>query len=158
MAEYASFLVARQVAASTMQKNLAVLRKLLCWRIAVMDATAAGSARLQAVDAWMDKLMRQAPNAALPCQGPMARTKLPHAREVLKWQLQVDEGADALLAEDKDRHGKLYRTQTARALQDSAFLAVAFGYLPTPRLACIRSCCHPDHVSEDGGCMDDSCR
>lgn len=158
VAEYAAFLVARQVVASTMQKNLAVLRKLLSWRMTLVDARELAARRLHAVGNWLDVLMKQGPNAALPNQGHMQRTKLPHARDVLKWQLKVEEATDSLLAKDIALNGKIVRHSTACASQDAAFLALAFGYLPTPRLMCIRTCLHPDRVIDWGGCLDTDCR
>jgi len=137
VAAYASFLVARKVVSTTLVRHVAAIRKVLAWR-ASLGGSSRAHAVLQEVLKWTDKLQRQCQHAATPPVSNMQRTKLPHAREVLKWQLVVQHEADSLLAEDLQRKGALDRQETARAVQDAAFLDMSFGYLPTPRLACLR--------------------
>jgi len=136
-AAYASFLVARDVNSNTLAHQIKSLRKVVSWR-ASKGASVAEYSRLQAVTQWFDKLLKQCTHAARPSPSPMQRTKLPHAKDVLKWQLTVEEAADELLAVDLTKHGDMKRRETIKASQDAACLALCFGYLPTPRLSCIR--------------------
>lgn len=137
MAAYAAFLVARKVVSSTLTRNIQAIRKVLCWR-ASLGQTHDNHTRLQAVLTWIDALSRQCQHATTPPLSPLQRTKLPHAKDVLKWQLQVERESDELLLHDLQTRGTVYRPKTARACQDTAFLSLAFGYLPPPRLLCIR--------------------
>lgn len=157
IAEYCSFLVARAVVTSTLSKHVTGLRKLVAWR-ASLGQEATNHARLQAVLQWIDTLHKQCPNATLPPRSALMRTNLPHAREFLALQLKVEAVADKLMAEDIQLYGVMKRSKTAMACQDAALLAMMAGYLPPPRLAALRSTCHPDHILQIGGCMDEDCR
>ena len=86
------------------------------------------------------------------------KSKLPHAKDFMAFQLLVEAEADQLLAEDIQLFGKMSRHKTALACLNAAMLALMAGYLPPPRLAALRSTCHPDHVLTSGGCMDEDCR
>jgi hypothetical protein len=157
VASFASFLVARGVAVSTLVKHINTIRKVLVWRQSLAKE-AAQAAKLLAVIGWVDVLQRQCPNAALPSQAALLHSKLPHAKEVLAWGLKVEKLAAQMAAADITRWGQLTRPATAKAVQDAAQLAMMFGYLPPLRLACVRTCLHPDCVQPSGGCMDTECR
>lgn len=137
IAAFVAFLVARQVQSTTIVGHVGALRRVVCWR-ASKGMSDAAYGRLQAVIKWIDTLQRQCSNVGLPSQSPLQRTKLPHAREVLRWQLRMEAALDSLLAEDIERHGRMTRMATIKASQDVAFCELAFGHLPTPRLSCIR--------------------
>jgi hypothetical protein len=157
IASFVAFLVAREVVSSTITKHLTHIKKVLVWRSSlggrVEDLT-----RLQHVIEWVDILHKQSPNIALPPRGVLQRVNLPSAKEVLKFQLDVLEHSTSMTAEDVNKWAKMTRPKTAQACQDSAMMAMAFGFLPPLRLGCIRTCLHPDHVQPQGGCEDDECR
>jgi hypothetical protein len=154
---YAAFLVARGVVAGTLSKHLSTLRKVLAWRAShTTDPTAHN--KLQAVIAWVDVLLKQCMHVATPSNSNLQQTKLPHARDVLQWQLKVYQYADGQLANDITKWGKMFRHETVKACQDAALLGMCFGHLPPPRLRCIETALHPDHVQTSGGCLDPECR
>lgn len=156
IAAFGAFLVAREVVSTTLSKHMTSIRKVLVWRASLpMDVD--HRAKLQAAIAWLDVLHKQCHNAALPSTARLQQTKLPHAREVMSFQVQVEKLASMLQAEDITVYGSLHRKQTAKATQDAALLSMLVGYLPPIRLSCARTCLHPDHVVE-GGCMDEECR
>lgn len=157
VARYAAFLVARQVANTTLSNRVSEIRKVLAWRASAAE-TVSQQQRLQAVLKWVDFLHRQCPNVSLPSPALHNRTNLPTASQVIGWQLKVEAHARQLLTEDTELHGKMYRSDTCRAAQDAAMLALSFGYLPPLRLSCIRTCVHPDFVASSGGCCESSCR
>lgn len=150
-------MVARGVVSSTLGKHVSALRKLVAWRCS-LGQLASHHAKLQAVLTWMDTLHKQCHNACLPSKAALMKTNLPHAKEFIAFQLNVEAQADKLLSEDTKMHGTMNRHKTAIACQDAALLALMAGYLPPPRLAALRSLCHPDSVMSEGGCMDDDCR
>lgn len=86
------------------------------------------------------------------------KTNLPHAKDFMAFQLRVEAEADKLLSEDTKMYGTMKRHKTTVACQNAALLALMAGYLPPPRLAALRSLCHPNNVMSQGGCMDDDCR
>lgn len=137
VAAYAAFLVARKVVSSTLVRHVAAIKKVLAWR-STLGGTQHAHARLEAVIKWTDALQRQCQHAAPPPMAHLQRTRLPHARDVLAWQLAVQEHADAELAADLLRHGRIQRVKTLRACHDAAMLDMMYGYLPPPRLSCIR--------------------
>ncbi len=157
IAAFCSFLVARAVVTSTLSKHITCLRKLVAWRCSLGQG-AVHHAKLQAVLHWIDTLQRQCPNATLPSKAALMRTNLPHAKAFIAFQLKVEAEADRLLAEDIKMYGTMKRPNTAVACQDAALLAMMAGYLPPPRLAALRTTCHPDHIPQPGGCMDEDCR
>lgn len=157
IAAYGSFLVARGVVSSTLGKHISALRKLVAWRCS-QGQLAVHHAKLQAVLTWMDALHKQSHNACLPSKAGVMKTNLPHAKDFIAFQLGVEAQADKMLSEDTHTHGTMMRRKTAVACQDAALLALMAGYLPPPRLAALRSLCHPDSVWSEGGCMDDDCR
>lgn len=157
MAAFASFLVARKVVVATLTKHLCTIKKVLVWRQSIAQDVAL-AVRLQAVLTWLEVLQKQSSNAAQPSTTPLQHSKLPHAKEVIAFQLQVEEHAATLTAAEVHEAGKLFRPSTATACQDAAQLALMFGYVPPLRLACIRSCLHPDAVQPSGGCMDEQCK
>lgn len=129
----------------------------MAWR-QTLGGTAEQHAKLEAVIEWLDVFHKQCHNVALPSTANLQKTKLPHAREVLLWQLQVERFAEQEHATDIKRFGKMHRHATAVASQEAAMMAMMFGYLPPLRLACVRSLLHPDQVLASGGCMDEDCR
>lgn len=157
VASFASFLVARKVVSSTLIKHLSTIRKVLVWRQS-QATDAAVAIRLQAVLTWLEVLQKQCHNAAMPSQAPAMHHNLPHAKEVIAWQLRVEEAAAQAMAFDIGKFGKMFRASTARACMDAAQLAMMFGYLPPLRLGCVRTALHPDHVQASGGCMDEECK
>ena len=157
VAKFCSFLVARGVVSTTLAKHISAIRKVLAWRSSLAQPTSR-HARLQAVIRWVDVLHKQSHNAGAPSRSVVHRSNLPTAKEVLGFQLQVEKLASQLLAEDTMKWGGMHRQVTYKAAQDSAMLALCFGYLPPLRLGCIRTCLHPDFVMESGGCLEEECR
>ena len=158
IASFAAFLVARDVNADTLTKHVSAIRKVLTWRASRGGMTAAQHHLLTAVINWVATLQSQCQYAARPPMSNMRRAELPSAREVLRWQLQIEGAASQMLAQDVRQQGRMYRQATAVASLNAAFLGLAFGYLPPPRLACLRTCLHPDYVEDAGGCIDEACR
>jgi hypothetical protein len=104
---------------------------------------------------------------ALPSPANIQRTKLPHAKEVLSLQLQVQKRAKQLADADIAKHGKPHRLETHKALQESAMCSLMYGFLPPLRLACVRTLIHPSRIvppAKDGeaqllgGCLEPDCR
>lgn len=154
---YAGFLVARGVNQTTLRGHMANIHKVLVWRTSLGGA-AHHIQQLERVDGWWEAFFSQCGNLAPPSTSRLQRTKLPHAREVIRLQVKVEATARDMLAEDIRQRGAAFRRNTYRALLEAAILALMFGHLPPVRLACIRSCLHPDHVLPSGGCMDEGCR
>jgi len=154
IAAYACFLVARKVVNTTLSKHVTALRKLVAWRCSLTPR----SAILQAALRWVNTFQAQCHNIGLPSKAALKRTNLPHAKEVMALQIKVEALADRLMAQDIQRYGKLFRRDTAIACLNAARLAMMAGYLPPLRLTAVRTLCHPDHVKQSGGCMDEECR
>lgn len=156
VAKFVAFLVARGIVSSTMVKHVGNIRKVLVWR-AGLGVTADEHNHLQALLYWVDVLNKQCTNLVVPSRAQHAMTNLPSAKEVVVWQLEVLQHSSLMLAHDINTHGTMHRHKTALASQDAAMLAMCFGFLPPLRLACVRTCLHPDFVQEHGGCMDLDC-
>lgn len=157
IAAFVAFLVARGVVSSTVSKHITHIKKILAWRASLGGSVASASLLTDVMD-WLDILHKQCPNIALPPKGHAQRIDLPPAKDVLKFQLSVIEHSTSMASEDIARWGRMTRATTARACQDTAMMALSFGFLPPLRLGCIRSCLHPDHVRASGGCQDNECR
>jgi hypothetical protein len=157
IAAFVAFLVARGVVSTTITKHITHIKKVLVWRASLGGPLPAVSL-LKEVMEWVDIMHKQCPNIALPSRGPAQRINLPTATEVLKFQLAVMDHSQTMLAEDISKWQGMKRAKTAQACQDSAMMSLAFGFLPPLRLGCIRSCLHPDHVQDSGGCQDAECR
>lgn len=155
IANFMSFLQARGVASPTIDKHITNVRKVLVWRSS-LGGPAAEHARLQEVIGWVDILHAQSAHIGHPSRALEARTDLPHATEVLRFQLKVIKHSTEMLAYDIRKWGCMTRRDTAEACQDTAMACLAFGFLPPLRLGCIRSCFHPLHTGD--GCTDEQCR
>lgn len=155
---YAAFMIARKVVNTTLSKHVVTIKKVLVWR-ASMEKDASQHTRLQAVMDWVDIFHKQCHNVALPSTSNAQRVGLPHAKDVLKWQMRVDKDANEMLAADIKQKGKMFRRASAIKCQDAALLGMMFGHLPPPRLMCLRTMLHPDKVLfAGGGCLEKDCR
>jgi hypothetical protein len=153
---FVSFSIARGVVAGTVIKHISNIRKALAWR-ASRGGDIVTSNHRQAVAAWLDVVQRQVKNVAQPSQQPARIANLPSAANVLRWQVKVEEIAIEERAKDIAEWGTMTRTDAATATQNAAQLALMFGYLPPLRLACIRTCLHPDAVAAGTMCSDAEC-
>lgn len=106
---------------------------------------------------WLGVLHAQSPGIASPSAGKMSRRRLPHAGEVVAWQLGVEQHARTTYTWELENHGTML-VKGAKAYQDAAMMAMMFGYLPPLRLACIRTCRHPDFCGFGAQCMEADCR
>lgn len=94
---------------------------------------------------------------ANPSTRGLKRRSLPHAKDVVAWQLKVEHHAQSSFTMDLEAYGKMTMV-VARAYRDAAMLAMMFGYLPPLRLSCVRTCYHPDFVGFGMRCMEEGCR
>jgi hypothetical protein len=88
IANFMSFLQARGVANTTVEKHITQIRKVLVWRSS-LGVPAAQHTHLQEVIGWVDILHSQSAYIGQPSRAREHNASLPQAKEVLKWQLKV---------------------------------------------------------------------
>ena len=151
---FVSFHMARGTGCLHLRNILSHSRKVVAWLSSTRPTL---KTHFHRVDQWMELLSRQAPFAAPSTK----RTyNLPTAKDLLLFQAKHVEAKANRLWEDVLLHSDpqlplLMPKPCARACMDAAMLSLMFGYFPPLRLACIRTCIHPDHVG--GPCMDPDC-
>lgn len=158
---FIAFLLARKLTAGSIQKHCVVARKVITWLKIQLhrsdpEGTIAEVVALHAMVPWLHTLSQQLSKVAAPSPSLQIKAILPPAKEVLRWQRRLEREAFAAYKAAKERWGGMIAS-VAWMLHNIALLALLFGYLPTLRLACVRTALHPDHAAAAGRCSDPDC-